>query len=1825
MNKMKKLLSVVLAIIMALSCMSVTAFAKKAEYKSVDELTALDAYSPYGQVTRLSTEERMSIVFDFLDMTLAPLTSLNMGTLVDAAGITVIINLTSVDGICDSLDSFKKSMSSAAWKFASGIVDLGVLEQLSFNAWESGMSRDGTAQLTIIEKLLDVLSDNAGTIANIVKTGNLDLGLVASIANLNLDLSIIGDIPGLIKPLIFGLFERWDDTLAKIKTLDTNSAGNGGIETTVNTFVKNLFKNDMSITTVKYDKDGKMTSEHTNMPIYTKAPATPKDDSPRCYYLQNGNTLKIYHIVDKAEAKASGKTAYTYVEQEETYYLEQEVEGSETYVWKSTDEFGNVTTLKWYNDNSPLLPTLDAATVDSKIDLSSDDISAGDLLYTFMPYLFEDLALVVVNGSVKKILAEFFGAKFNHIGTAGPEGDAEIKALGTDDIFVGEQGDYVFEWSDYYIAADGTHYYRYLDDLYKADLSRTNNYFDIINWNYEITKDFIKEFIPANDDDVNNRLVLKLNDLIVKLANTLTVESILTVDEVTGEEAQWTRPTFAAGNANLVANLKLAAQTVIKLAPQHIFGSDYETNPRCYYDMLVSTDNDTVLTGIAATLVDALMPSMTLPTAEQLMEANAKVGAVLAAVIREFAAYLIPEYNFDALIYADFGTTEADPVKTFLSGKDSNYWLDVILTMGINIGFEYLRAFADMGEGTEEWNSFVSYSGYGVDGKTYAAGTTQAALNAEWEGMLDYVVDWALDKDYEWSWKMENLVEVDGLTIDPATAQDPWAKLDKILFGLIPFDEILTITTTTEYPTKLEKFLRYDLILGLIDLRWDALINTIQFNGTNKYFRTGNVLDQLAKLIKNIVNGLLDKVGGGSYDLLPSGMKDLDSLANQDNLATLVKDLLGALPKAFTNGLLDTALPIVNMFLGWSTDAQKFADPVIYFANPNNLPYLYSSDGSTVSTTLKIANNSAGMLETHRDFANVKDSSYVLTIKSVTCDDSNISATTTLPVTLQPYGTADIAISGAYTSDKVVKFTIGYTFTGKDGKAIGGEQTMQIYVYISKLTDYNYEVAAHTDGYQVKNTEVSKVDAVRIQREAFNAIKYGSDPKAIIDNFTIKFTNTSGEKYPQWVYSNTVSGNPAYVTANQSWVHGCTEDPTKKANKIGWVDGDNKENVLNPLTWVAGTDTSAMVTGSVSALGSLATVWHNHKSSKKTWGVIGGVEDKGDVKVTINTSDLGEIRLVNTGALASKADSYAGVMQKDFDLTTSEAQAAWNAFDAALRDAYTTAKMPYSMSDAAAFTAAFSQDAQDALAKTLDDAYEALKAYTKASGSSAEAANIEKLETYLATDDNDGEKEVNFQDYQYYEYFNYADLRTEGRNIVAGYYAPEIMDTYYIKGSGIREAELNAVIAAEDNEFIAAGITASRLKNDQAAIDASIAANEDFVTPVYSDLFMDDFVARLIYYKQFLTGHEEAADHKQFLDLEIAHVKAQGFVKADYEAVSWARYADALAEAEAVSAGTDEYASFNSRIYDVKYNLMVARKQLLKKADSLIEAGGTATLEDNIITAEAIFTSLAAGDGAWALKEGVDADTAYAELISALGYYYVGEDGIKYNLYADSALEYRDNDRPNKTGNQAKVDAANDALVAAIKNFESAAPEIEVAVKEDYAQAEFVIYDTANTNFDEYAGIIYGIDIFGQNDAMEQLAFQLSDALTTTSGDNYMVIEPNSQGNESTGAMVCVYDVDPATNPDAEPKATYIFVYFGDVDGDGLVTSTDGLISEVYEGTYEGLENYAQFVACDVDGDGLATSTDGLIMEVYEGTYEGMDYQYNLGQVAVNNTYDWIY
>ena len=307
MNKTKKLLSVLLAVVMALSCMSVMASAAKTNYKTVDELTALGAYSPYGQVTRLSTEERTSIIFDFLDNTLAK-ANINMGTLIDVFGLKVTINLTSIDNLCASFDTIYDTFKNTLFSIAAAFVNLGILENVKVDSWQTGMSRGGTAQYTILTELVEVISAQSGIIYDVVSSGNLDLGIIGgALGDISAVTDLIGDLPGLIKGLVFPLIERWDDTLSQIKTYDTRSKGNGNVTNTVNERVKKLFSDDMSITTIKYDVNGNMTSEHTRWTSFatgSAAPAAPTANSPRCYYqftsTTPGSVMTVYHIVDAA-------------------------------------------------------------------------------------------------------------------------------------------------------------------------------------------------------------------------------------------------------------------------------------------------------------------------------------------------------------------------------------------------------------------------------------------------------------------------------------------------------------------------------------------------------------------------------------------------------------------------------------------------------------------------------------------------------------------------------------------------------------------------------------------------------------------------------------------------------------------------------------------------------------------------------------------------------------------------------------------------------------------------------------------------------------------------------------------------------------------------------------------------------------------------------------------------------------------------------------------------------------------------------------------------------------------------------------------------------------------------------------------------------------------------------------------------------------------------------------------------------------------------------------------------------------------------------------
>ena len=1849
MNKMKKLLSVLLAVVIALSCMSVMASAAKTTYKTVDELNALGAYSPYGQVTRLSLEERSSIVLDFLDNVLPGL-NINMGTVFDVLGLSVTIDLTSVDRLCYSFDTIKSTFENTLASIAMGIVDLGILESLETGKWTSGMSRDGTAQWTIISTIFNFLSDNTTLVGKVFSDG-LDLGLV-SLGDMSSIENIIMNLPGMVKGLIYPLLERWDDTLADVKNYDNNMAADGGVNSIVNTRVKALFSDNMSITTVKYDVNGNMTSEHTGMPFQTSAPGTPSDTSPRCVYVMSaatpvpGTTLTVYHIVDAKEAEALAKdtddsndvAAYNYIAEDQTYIMAEEA-GNGVYVWKAVDEKTGQpyaeggSALKWYNDDSALLPGF------SGNDFDLLTMSAGDLLYTFMPKLFDELALVVLNGSVKKILAEFTGAKFEYVGKAGPEADDAVAALGSDEIFVGEQGDYVFEWSDYAVV-DGVHYYRYLDDLYVADLSATNNYFDIINWDFEVTSELLNKYIPANADDANTRLLTNLTAFLTDVANLVLLPSAETKDEgPLGIEATWTRPTFTnTTNASLVANIKALAQAVVSLAPEHIFGDDYTTNPRCYYNMFMSSDNDTVLAGIAAQLVDIIMPSMTLPTADQLIAANTKVGAILAAVIREFAAQLTPQYNYDALIYADFGTTEADPVKTFLANKDSEYWLDVCLTMGIHVGYEYLRAFADMGEDNAACAGVASY-GMKFDNHTFAESDLTVEYNGTtfkvWEVGLDYIIDWALEADYEWSWAFENIVNTTGLTIDLSTPQDPWVKLQTVLGSILPVDEILTVTPD-DGEQKIEHWLKDDLILGIVDLKWDHLIDTLQFNGSVGYFRNDNVLNNLAALLKTVVNSIFAKVGGGSYALIPDVITNFDELATQANLVTMIKNLVGVLYTALvTNGLGRTIMPFLNFLFGWKTDPQKIADPVMGYQFQGGKDYAFqgvtdaeygkTGGGSSASTGTAISgtyitflNNSAGMLETHRN-SDVTDHNYDIEIKSVTFDgtiNNDLSASyvtvdkdgneTAADATVNPWEKVWVKVNGTYKGDEAVTMTIAYDYVGKDGKAVGGTQYTSYTFLISGLYEDADRIGTQDGDHDKDYTGIYDFKSYVFTEDLYTTVTTYEQQihyvQASLSNPDKSFVSCLAEGQSVDCSGN-VSGTGATPTAPAS---NYFAQYTGQAG--GWAGSVTKNSSTTSAKLYYALDGVTADTEFAYGAYDMGGVGVKYGDDTKVWYVdFIYYNDYGIDQIYADNKDNGYN--ANQGVASDLYEAYRTAWNKIVYLatypmmTTARNIADWigHTAEGTSSNDYVTAIMPQIEPAIEAYEAA-------------KEAYEEALADAQSSGAASAALPqyVQNMAAEIEDDFDAAGKEINFQDRAFYEYFNYQDVKAAGENLYRTFLAPKVMDTYYIQGSGISEAELDLVANAETSASKKAGILASRLENSADAIAASQVAYDEWKMPITSKLVVDDMTSRIAYYKTFVIADstKEDADLLYFLKQEVAHIDAQGLVEDDYEEVTWGRFAEAYADAQAIIAGTDEFSSYNSRIFDVKWELMVAYKQLLKNDDSLIKAGGTADLLANIEIAEAIFASMDAADGAYVLKEGVDANEAYAQLIKALGYEYQarysandtevqnGEkqagdlkynaDGtaMMYELYADSAYEYAHNDRPNRSGNQAKVNAANAKLEAAIANFEVAVAALPELAPVDGTTG--VIGDTTEVD-GVLEGYIYGVTAGTEADKY----FELVDAETGTVEWTASTLSAAGTVN-GTGAVATVKDNDGNT------VAKYTLIVFGDVDGSGVADGTDSvsLMQYVADSNTNALAEI-QLKASDIDNSGVTDGTDNVSIMQY--------------------------
>lgn len=1558
MKKSTKLLSVILAVVMIFSTMSVMAFAAKTEYQTSDNLTALDAYSPDGAVTRLSTEERMSVVFDFLDVTLAA-ANINMGEVINTAGLRLVIDLRSVNALCGTIDSAQALLNNGLVKLVKGL--LGIVKDANLKNWKSGMTREKNAQLDIVNGIATLLNDNAGLVKKVINDGKLDVGIIGNFVDISGVNKYLSDLPGMLKGLVYPMFARVDDDMELINTYSTTTEN-------PDTLIKNVLINAMSkpqsYTSYKEDASGNCISNHIALPKSVEA-------GLRDYYVKGSDSKGAY--IEVFEYDTAKKT---YVSQDEKYYKTEEtdMEGNGTGVYVYTNASGE--NVKYYVKDSYFLPSLATSGKVSEI-FNLDSNTLVSALYQIAPYVFKDLAPVVLNGSVKMLLAQWFGAEKTELfGGKASEATAVLAKLPSDvkAFYSKAAGTYNWEWSDFTIGSDDNGYYRLVskdgltETWLKFDMSTANSFAKLINWNYTISGDFVDEFMPtaANNGSVTasaagyTTVLAALNDFVGKAIDTM-------LSDTAKAAINWTK----GDNSNLVPNLRKALQYVAAYNPEYLFGTGYETVYAGYYDTVVdkSASDQDVVTALGAIGVKALMPQIILPSAAELKGQN--VTALLACVIRELATQFVPTYNYDALIYADYNS------KTLVKGKNSGYWLDVIFTMGTDIGMKYLSKLADLGSDKA--------GGYSVAAsKTYKLADFEKNTRA-WEKTIDWIIDWALTSDNEWCWKFQKLINTDGLDLDLATAQDPWVKLDKIIRDVLPVEKIIN-ETAADGKTFLETVLREDIIDRLLNLDVSKLLGTNSVTGifnipANSTLRTEAMYPAVFRIVRELLNKVLGKVCGNTA-LIADSYNSLDAILQKSAIADLAEKLISGIAYAVQKGgLLDVALPFVNFFLGWTTNAQSYAEPKLTI-DKGTLNYVQLTNGQ-MNTTLKVTNASAGMLLKHGD---TYDHPYVLTLKSVTVNGTEMLKSGEKK--LSPYESTDVTLNAAVPTDSLVKVTSVYSFTFKDGTAYNGDITS---------TTFEYATNDATDvgtAWSKEDKKTSIYDVVKMKGETTTdyLVTNASALASAISNIAVTWTN---QRDTDCKFTNgSISGFDSSIFESSGQAEALVSNSFNfpKESSIS----------VNPLRVKSDVDVETVPSASSFALGnSSVTVYGEYRKRHGTLTM---------------TAPFGTLYYYNAMPIKTLVDSE---FKANRDSSKYPAE-AWNTYWTALTAAAKLAYGPFKKAN----LGNYSDDNLTAAITALETAVKALDTASTTPSSGSATVTPAPIEAALKA-----AGDINYQNFDLYAYWAYEKAMKAGNAIIDAYKGP-VAPEKYIDGSSLSEAEITAIAnkaTATYKSAIVASMKAPSIEAQNAYMDAVKA----YKTPSYSELEVLNSAKNIAWYASFLKNAAVKTE-KQFLDKEIKAAKAQGYKEADYTAGSYARYTKALAAAEALNANAK---ALQSEVFDAKYELEIAQRALMPKSASALEAGAYTELEAVIAQAKSIFTDNSAYTFDASKADGLTETEAYAKLVSVLGYEYTDEKGNTANLYSGSAENYAANDRFYSNVVAAQIDAVITNLKNAMAPF----------------------------------------------------------------------------------------------------------------------------------------------------------------------------------------------
>ena len=736
-----------------------------------------------------------------------------------------------------------------------------------------------------------------------------------------------------------------------------------------------------------------------------------------------------------------------------------------------------------------------------------------------------------------------------------------------------------------------------------------------------------------------------------------------------------------------------------------------------------------------------------------------------------------------------------------------------------------------------------------------------------------------------------------------------------------------------------------------------------------------------------IVRELLNKVFGkvcGNTALIADSYNSLDAILQKGAIADLAEKLVVGIAYAIkSGGLLDVALPFMNFFVGWTTNAQSYAEPKLTI-DKGTLNYVQLTNGQ-MNTTLKVTNASAGMILKHGD---TYDHPYMLTLKSVTVNGTEML--TSGEKTLSPYESTDVTLNTAVPTDSLVKVTAVYSFTFKDGTAYNGDITSTTFEYATNDT-------ADTVGspWSKEDKKTNLYDVVKMKGETTTdyLVTSASALASAISNIAVTWTNQRDAD---------CKFNASSVSAYDSTYF---ESSGQAEALVGqkFLTGDpNGIVTVNPLRLKSDVDAETVPSGATYALGnSSVTVYGEYRKRHGTLTM---------------TAPFGTLYYYNAMPIKSLVDSE---FKANRDSSKYPAE-AWNTYWTALTAAAKIAYGPFKKANLGNYSDANLTAAITALetaAKALDTA-----STTPSSGSATVTPAPIEAALKAAGD-------INYQNFDLYAYWAYEKAMKAGNAIIDAYKGP-VAPEKYIDGSSLSEAEITA-IANKANATYKSAIVASMKAPSIEAQNAYMDAVKAYKTPDYSELEILNSAKNIAWYASFLKSAAVKTE-KQFLAKEIAAAKAQGYKEADYTAGSYARYTKALAAAEALNANAK---ALQSEVFDVKYELEIAQRALMPKSASALEAGAYTELEAVIAQAKSIFTENSAYTFDASKADGLTETEAYAKLVSVLGYEYTDEKGNTANLYSGSAENYAANDRFYSNVVAAQIDAVITNLKNAMAPF----------------------------------------------------------------------------------------------------------------------------------------------------------------------------------------------